>query len=124
MSRNFNAPHDDNAVPTAIFAQQGATTFVAPGQIDQTTGRILVDTSGGGSVAAALQTDVFVSTANQTVFTSSLAMAAIIYVSAQGVIQTPSNVDPSGYYTATSSTVTFSSGQVVGSIVILCYATS
>lgn len=123
MSQNYNAIHDDNAVPTAIFAQQGATTFVAPGQIDQTTGRILVDASGA-SVAAALQTDIFVATANQTVFTSSLTMAAIIYVSVQGVIQTPSNVDPSGHYTATSSTVTFSIGQVVGSIVLLCYATS
>ena len=47
MSRNYNAPRDDNAVPTAIFAQQGAVSFVAPGQIDQITGRILVDISGG-----------------------------------------------------------------------------
>ena len=120
---NVNAPRDNNSIPTALFAQQGSVTTVAPGQIDQTTGRILVDASGA-SVAAALQTDIFVSTANQTVFTSSLTMAAIIYVSVQGVIQTPNNVDPSGYYTATSSTVTFSSGQVIGSIVILCYATS
>ena len=120
---NINGKHDDNAIVTAMFAQQGATSFVAPGQIDETTGRILVDASGA-SVASALQTDIFVATANQTVFTSSLTMAAIIYVSVQGVIQTPSNVDPSGYYTATSSTVTFSTGQVVGSIVILCYATS
>lgn len=124
MSQNFNAPRDANAVPTAIFAQQGATSFVAPGQIDQTTGRILVDLAGGGSVAGALQTDIFVSTNGQTVFTATKTIAAMIYVSVQGVIQTPSNVDPSGYYTATSSTVTFSSGQIVGSIVILCYATS
>lgn len=47
MSNNVNAPRDGNAVPTALFAQQGATTFVAPGQIDQITGRILVDVSGG-----------------------------------------------------------------------------
>lgn len=45
---NINAKHDDNAVPTAVFAQQGATSFVAPGQINQITGRILVDASGGG----------------------------------------------------------------------------
>lgn len=44
---NVNAKHDDNSVPTALFAQQGAVSFVAPGQIDQITGRILVDISGG-----------------------------------------------------------------------------
>ena len=48
MPSNVNAPRDANAAPTAIFAQQGATSFVAPGQIDQTTGRILVDVSGAG----------------------------------------------------------------------------
>lgn len=121
---NVNGRHDDNAVVTALFVQQGSVTTVAPGQIDQTTGRILVDASGGGSVAGALQTDIFVSTNGQTVFTATKTIAAMIYVSVQGAVQTPSNVDPSGYYTATSSTVTFSSGQIVGSIVILCYATS
>ncbi len=44
---NINAKRDDNAVPTALFAQQGMVQFVAPGQIDQITGRILVDISGG-----------------------------------------------------------------------------
>ena len=44
---NVNFPRDDNAVPTAGFAIQGATQFVAPGQIDQVTGRILVDVAGG-----------------------------------------------------------------------------
>lgn len=44
---NKNSPHDDNYVAAVLFAQQGATSFVAPGQIDQITGRILVDVSGG-----------------------------------------------------------------------------
>lgn len=121
---NVNAKHDDNSVPTALFAQQGATSFVAPGQIDQITGRILVDLSGGGSVAGALQTDIFTATTNQTVFNASKTVAATIYLSVNGVIQTPSNVDPSGYYTVTGNTATFSSGQIVGSIVIWTYATS
>ena len=43
---NINAPFDDNITRAALFAQQGATSFVAPGQIDETTGRILVDVSG------------------------------------------------------------------------------
>lgn len=45
---NVNSQADDNFVRTAMFVQQGATQFVAPGQIDQITGRILVDVSGGG----------------------------------------------------------------------------
>lgn len=104
---NVNARHDDNNVASALFVQVGATTTVAPGQIDQTTGRILVDLAGGGGVAGSLQTDIFAATANQTVFNASKTIAGMIYVSVQGVIQTPTNVDPSGYYTVSGNTVTF-----------------
>jgi hypothetical protein len=120
---NFNAPHDDNAVPTALFAQQGATSFVAPGQIDQITGRILVDLAGGGGVAGALQNDIFVATANQTVFNATKTVAGTIYLSINGQIQTPSNVD-NPYYTVSGNTATLSSGAVVGSIINWMYATS
>jgi hypothetical protein len=47
MANNIQAPRDENSVPTALFAQQGAVGFVAPGRIDQTTGRILVDFAAG-----------------------------------------------------------------------------
>lgn len=47
MAENINAPHDDNAVPTALFAISTSVTNVAPGQIDEITGRVLVDVSGG-----------------------------------------------------------------------------
>lgn len=119
---NVNAKHDDNAVPTALFAQQGATSFVAPGQIDQNTGRILVDLGGG--VAGALQTDIFTATANQTVFNASKTVAGTIYLSVNGAIQTPSNIDPSGYYTVSGNTATLSQAIPTNSIVIWEYATS
>lgn len=121
---NINSKSDDNFVRTAMFAQQGATQFVAPGQIDQLTGRILVDLAGGGGVAGALQTDVFVSTNNQTVFNASKTVAGTIFLSINGAIQTPTNVDPSGYYTVTGNTATLSQAYPTASIIVWVYATS
>ena len=67
---NTNAKHDDNYVPSALFAQVANPSFVTPGQIDQTTGRILVDANiSGSTIAAHFQTDTFSSTNNQTTFT-------------------------------------------------------
>jgi hypothetical protein len=120
---NVNAKHDDNSVSSAIFVQEAAQTTVAPGQIDQITGRILVDL-GSVPISGSLQTDVFVATANQTAFTASLTVAATVYLSVNGQIITPSNVDPNGYYTLSGGVATLSSGAVVGSIVIWCYATA
>lgn len=42
------APRDENFVPTALFEVDGAPGTVMPGQINQITGRILVNGSGGG----------------------------------------------------------------------------
>ena len=45
------APRDDNRIPTALFEVDGSPGTVSPGQIDQVTGRVLVDlASGGGDV--------------------------------------------------------------------------
>lgn len=41
-----NAPRDDNFVPTALFEVVTMPGQVMPGQIDEITGRILVDVSG------------------------------------------------------------------------------
>lgn len=46
-----NAVRDGNHVPTALF-QSTTTGLSFPGQIDQTTGRVLVDSAGGGSVTS------------------------------------------------------------------------
>lgn len=120
---NVNARHDDNYVSSALFIQGAAQTTVAPGQINQITGRILVDV-GSVPISGSLQTDVFVATANQTAFTASLNVAATVYLSVNGQIQTPSNVDPNGYYTVSGGVATLSSGAVVGSVVLWCYATA
>lgn len=54
------APRDQNFVPAALFEIDGSPGSVMPGQIDQVTGRILVDLPGGGGTV----TDVSVATAN------------------------------------------------------------
>ncbi|MDE2015933.1 MAG: hypothetical protein KGI72_05420 [Patescibacteria group bacterium] len=43
---NSNAPRDDNFIPAALFEVDGVPGEVMPGQIDQTTGRILTDQAG------------------------------------------------------------------------------
>lgn len=43
-----NAPRDENHVPTALFEIDSAPGTVMPGQINEITGRILVNASGGG----------------------------------------------------------------------------
>ncbi len=44
-----NAPRDANRIPTALFEISTEPGFVMPGQINEFTGRILVDASGGAS---------------------------------------------------------------------------
>lgn len=55
------APRDQNHVPTALFESSTAPGVTFPGRIDQNTGRILVDSAGGGSGTV---TTVSVVTAN------------------------------------------------------------
>lgn len=116
---NKNSPHDDNYVAAALFAQQGATSFVAPGQIDQITGRILVDLAGGGGVAGAMQKDQYVATNNQTSFVATKTVAFDFYMSVNGSVQTPTTD-----YSITAGNYVLVSGIPAGSIVILLYATS
>lgn len=44
----MEAPRDENFVPAALFEIDGQPGEVMPGQIDELTGRILVDATGGG----------------------------------------------------------------------------
>lgn len=113
---NKNAPHDDNYVPTALFAISTATNFVAPGQIDQITGRILVDASGGG-IASDFQTDVFTSSNNQTIFTATKTVAYTLGFYVNGSLQTPSTD-----YSVSSSVATLANGIPSGNIVVWVYS--
>ncbi len=45
---SIDAPRDQNFVTAALFEIEGSDREVMPGQIDQVTGRILVDVAGGG----------------------------------------------------------------------------
>lgn len=120
MANNKNAPRDDNAIPTAVFAQQGATQFVAPGQIDQLTGRILVDVAGGSG--ATVNRDVFLATNNQTVFTSTKTVTADQQVTESGSTMTPANTAGATVdYTVSGNVLTLSVGVPAGTIVIWWY---
>ena len=116
---NYNAPHDDNSVPTAVFAQQGATQFVAPGQINQITGRILVDMSGGTVISTSMQKDQFSATNNQTTFIPSKTPVFDFYMSVNGAIQTPSTD-----YSIVGGDYVLNAGVPQSSIVILLYSTT
>lgn len=116
---NVNSPHDDNYVAAAVFAQQGATQFVAPGQINEITGRILVDAGGGSGVASSMQKDQYVATNNQTVFSATKTVAFDFYLSVNGAIQTPTTD-----YSVGGGNYTLVTGVPAGSIVILLYAIS
>jgi hypothetical protein len=91
---NINAPRDDNQVPADLFEIVGQPGYVAPGQIDETTGRILVDLDGivltGAQIAAHFQTDVFTSTNNQTTFVPTYTLVQDNGMYVNGARQTPS----------------------------------
>jgi len=118
MPFSKNAPRDANAVPTALFESSTVPGQTLSGQIDQTTGRILVDASVSGSVIAThFQTDTFTATNNQTIFTASQSNPLYnMYVSENGAIQTPSSD-----YSTSTNTLTLSSGVPSGTIILWQY---
>lgn len=118
MSFSDRALRDKNFVPSATFEVDQAPGTVMAGQIDQTTGRILVDATGI-SVAAALQKDTFTSTNNQTTFPATKTIAFDIFISVNGSIQFPSTD-----YSIVGGSYVLNSGIPSGCAVILMYATS
>lgn len=71
------------------------------------------------SSSVGLQTDVFTATSNQNLFTASNTSAYTLYLSVNGVIQTP-NVD----YTVSGGVATLTNGVPSGTIVTWLYSTS
>lgn len=101
-----NAPRDQNFVPAALFQIDGeARGQLMAGQIDENTGRILVDTSGG---AGGTVTTVSVVTANGfagTVANATTTPAITLTTTITGIL--------SGNGTAISAASTTGSGAVV-----------
>ena len=113
-----NAPRDDNAVPTAIFENSSVPGQTLSGQIDQTTGRILVDVAGSGTViSTSMQKDVFTSTNSQVTFITSKTLVYDFYMSVSGSIQTPSTD-----YSIVGGNYVLNSGIPSGCAVILLYS--
>ena len=116
------APRDDNFVPASLFEIDGLPGEVMPGQIDQTTGRILVDASS--VVSTSLQKDIITSTSGQNTFTATKTVAFDIYFSIQGQILTPTTdyTLAAGVYTLTAGS--YPNGVPAGQPVILMYSTT
>jgi hypothetical protein len=115
---NIQAPRDQNFVPAALFEIDGSSPpQVMPGQINQSTGRILVEGAGG---FANFQNDVYTSSANETIFFTSQGDVSFdfgMYIN--GLRQTP-GVD----YTLVGggSEYVLTAAVPAGSIVILTYS--
>jgi hypothetical protein len=114
-----NAPRDSNAVPSALFENSVVPGQTLSGQIDQTTGRILVDMSGGTVISTSMQKDQFSATNNQTTFIPSKTPVFDFYMSVNGAIQTPSTD-----YSIVGGDYVLNAGVPQSSIVILLYSTT
>ncbi len=115
MSFSDRALHDKNFVPSATFEVDGAPGTVMAGQIDQTTGRILVDVSS--PISTSMQKDVFTSTNGQTTFIPSKTLVFDFFISINGAIQTPSTD-----YSIVGGNYVLNSGIPSGNAVILLYS--
>ena len=117
-----NAPRDANAVPTALFESSTVPGQTLSGQIDQSTGRILVDVAGGGPpiISIAMQKNVFTSTAGQTTFTPSKTLVYDFYMTINGSVQTPSGATPD--YSIVGGNYVLNSGIPSGCVVIILYS--
>lgn len=81
------APRDQNHVPTALFESSSTPGLTLPGRIDEITGRVLVDNSGGGSGTV---TSVSVVTANGfagTVATATTTPAITLTTTITGILK-------------------------------------
>ena len=112
-----NAPKDANAVSSTLFENSSIPGQTLCGQIDQTTGRILVDASGI-NISSSMQTDIFSSTNNQTVFTASKTVAYTFGFYVNGSLYLPSS-----NYTVSSNVATLASGIPSGCDVVWVYST-
>lgn len=111
-----NAPRDKNFVPSALFEIDGSNGDVFPGQIDQATGRILVDATTA-PISTSMQKDVFTSTNGQTTFIPTKTVVFDFYMSINGSIQTPSTD-----YSIVGGNYVLNSGIPSGNAVVLLYS--
>lgn len=111
------ASRDQNFVPTLLGVSSVDLTTPTTVAVNPTTHRVLVSLAGG--IATILQTDVFTSTNNQTLFTASQTVAYTIFLSVNGAIQTPTTD-----YTVTGNAASLVSGIPSGNAVVWVYSTA
>lgn len=111
----YNLPSDASFHRVAGFEIDGSPGQVMAGQINQTTGRILVDATSG--IGASMQKDIFTSTNGQTTFIPTKTLVFDFYISVNGAIQTPSTD-----YSIVGGNYVLNSGIPAGCNVILLYS--
>lgn len=111
-----DAKRDDNFVPTLLGVSSADDSTPVRVYADPTTHRLLVDIGG---VASAITTDSFSSTNNQTIFNASGTVVGTIYLSINGLIQTPTTD-----YTTTATVAVLAAGIPASQAVVWVYVTS
>lgn len=107
-----NASRDENFVTSLLGVSSSDGETPVKLWADPTTHRLLVDSV----TSTTIQVDVFTSTDLQTAFTATRTPVTTIYLSINGLIQTPTTD-----YTVAGSTATLSSGIPAGYPVIWVY---
>lgn len=118
MAFSDRAVRDKNFVPSATFEVDGVPGTVMAGQIDQTTGRILVDVAGGLSTTN-FKTETFTSTNGQTTFAASFTIDFD-----NGFYVNGSRQRPSTDYTISGQSYVLTNGIPSGNDVIISYITN
>lgn len=105
MSFSDRALHDLNMVPSATFEVDQKPGTVMAGQIDQTTGRILVDVSGGAGAILSLEIPSGTVNGVNTVFTVA---NTPVFIEVSGQVMVSQSQDGTNYgFTYSAGTVTF-----------------
>ena len=111
-----HASRDNNMVTTLLAVSNADGISPVLLWADPVTHRLLVQLV---SITALFQADVFTATNNQTVFNASKTVTAGLYLSVNGIIQTP-GVD----YTVTGNAATLTAGVPAGTVVVWQYVAS
>lgn len=108
---------DDDRVTVIGGVTDDANQFITQARMDPATGRLKVSATISGSlISSHIQTDIFTSTNNQTIFNSTQTVISTLYFSVNGLIQTPT-----ADYTTTTGSATLLVGIPAGQSVIWQY---
>ena len=113
---------DEDRITVLGGVTDDSNNFITQLRLDPTTGRLKV--SATISIGAVFQPDSFVSTSGQTVFTATKTVAFTIFLSINGLIQTPTTDYTVSGGVATLTNASYPNGLPPNSVVLWVYTTS